>query len=348
MGELNNIILASLENDFPFVIYKKSNLDSIIGVFQKDGATINTPNLDIDGFVFSPFDSSENKLIIPYSNSDQFEFKLETTAIGIEEKSKLSSFFNDKNRHIQLVKKGIDCIHNFKVDKVVLSRKEIASIENFQILETFKKLCKNYPNAFVYAWYHPKSGLWMGATPERLLSVKDNKFEIMALASTQEYKGSLDVEWGLKEQKEHQFVVEYIKTKLKGFELQVSETYTVKAGNLLHLRADISGVVSLQVTNFKSLIDTLHPTPAICGMPKDAAKSFILENENYNREYYTGFLGEMKGKSINLFVNLRCMKVDLGNKQAIIFVGGGITKDSNPEKEWNETVAKANVMKKVL
>ncbi len=348
MKKLNDIVLKSLENKLPFVVYRKPNAEIITGVFQNDNTTTNTLNLDIDGFIFAPFDNKQEALIIPYSNSNIQEFKIKTINVELAINSKSSSISRAKNTHIKLVEKGIDAINNSDLNKVVLSRKEEVSIDDFQIVETFKRLCDNYPNAFVYLWFHPKSGLWMGATPERLLAVKDNKFKVMALASTQEYKGSLNVKWGLKEQEEHQFVVDFIVSNLKGFELEISKTYTIKAGNLLHLRADISGSVPSKIKNVTSLINILHPTPAICGLPKEKAKAFILENENYNREYYTGFLGEMNGNSIDLFVNLRCMKVDLENKQATIFIGGGITKDSDSEKEWNETVAKANVMKKVL
>ena len=88
--------------------------------------------------------------------------------------------------------------------------------------------------------------------------------------------------------------------------------------------------------------------------PLDATqKIFILENENYNREYYTGFLGELNKKSIkkkklksDLYVNLRCMQIK--NQQAFIYMGCGITKDSNPEKEWEESVNKSMTMKKIL
>ena len=83
-------------------------------------------------------------------------------------------------------------------------------------------------------------------------------------------------------------------------------------------------------------------------MPKELAKEFILKNENYHREYYTGFLGEINDKTIDLFVNLRCMKLDANQKQVSLYIGGGITKDSNATLEWEETVAKSKVMKKVL
>lgn len=112
----------------------------------------------------------------------------------------------------------------------------------------------------------------------------------------------------------------------------------------------------------------MHPTPAVCGLPKDISKAFILKNENYNREFYTGFLGELnikerKSRNVNrhniendayasvknvsnLYVNLRCMQ--LVNNHAIVYIGGGITKDSIPEKEWEETVSKSQVIKSIL
>jgi isochorismate synthase len=231
----------------------------------------------------------------------------------------------------------------------------------------FKKLINTYFNAFVYLWYHPKVGMWMGATPETLLKVEGDKFKTVALAGTQLFKGDMEVEWGDKEIEEQQMVVNSIVEKLKEEtdELKVSEKFTVKAGNLLHLQTNISGTIhNLETSNnqneIKKLINALHPTAAVCGLPKDKAKQFILNNENYDREFYTGFLGELNisdynlGKSeeetlnivSNIYVNLRCMKI-VKNK-AIIYVGGGITKDSNVENEWEETVNKTKVIKKVL
>ena len=100
-------------------------------------------------------------------------------------------------------------------------------------------------------------------------------------------------------------------------------------------------------SDLKQLISVLHPTPAVCGFPKLEAKKFILENENYNREYYSGFLGELNiHDATDLYVNLRCMQIK--NNQIHLYIGGGITKDSIPEKEWIETANKAMTMKKIL
>jgi len=204
----------------------------------------------------------------------------------------------------------------------------------------------------VYVWFHPKVGLWMGATPEKLVTLQNGKFHTTALASTQTYKDNLNPVWGNKEKKEHQYVVDYIVSQIKdqqnGIILKnftVSDTYTVKAGNLLHLKADIIGVIG--DFELKKLLDTLHPTPAVCGLPKESSKSFILANENYDRTYYTGFLGEINvDLETALYVNLRC--VEIVGTTAIIYVGGGITLESIPENEWSETSNKTFTIKSIL
>jgi len=167
------------------------------------------------------------------------------------------------------------------------------------------------------------------------------------LAGTQVYKGTTDVVWQEKELQEQQFVTDFIINNLEKVtkNLQKSTVKTVKAGNLVHLKTVITG--NLEQQELKNIINVLHPTPAVCGLPKEQAKAFILANENYKRGYYTGFLGELNiNTSTSLFVNLRCMNID--KNKATIYVGGGITKDSNPEKEYEETVAKSKTMKRVL
>ncbi|MGB1309127.1 MAG: chorismate-binding protein, partial [Oceanihabitans sp.] len=277
---------------------------------------------------------------------------------------------SEKEKHIKLVEKGVDTINNSVLKKVVLSRNEVVNKSFKNPLNVFKRLLQAYPEAFVYCWYHPKVGLWIGATPETLLQLENSQFKTMALAGTQKYLGTLDVNWQLKEQEEQQFVTNSIKKSLLPLveRLKIAERETVKAGNLLHLKTTISGTFNLQKVTIKKLLLSLHPTPAVCGLPKDKALQFIKENENYSREFYTGFLGELHFKETktrntnkrnveqnaynlvkkvsHLFVNLRCAK--LQSSQAQIYVGGGITKDSVAENEWHETVNKAQTIKRIL
>ncbi len=116
----------------------------------------------------------------------------------------------------------------------------------------------------------------------------------------------------------------------------------------MHLRTDFTGVFKKGGNNLSVLTKALHPSPAVCGTPQKAAKVFILENENYDREYYTGFLGPVSGLEdhSDLYVNLRCMKMTA--KTALLYVGGGITEASQPSEEWEETRDKLQTMIQVL
>ena len=348
MKELKERITKSLDDKLPFVIFRKPNADASEAVFQRDAKTHFTSDFSENGFVFAPFNSDKETLFIPFSVADKFSFITDEISQQSISKIKSNSSEIEKQQHEKLVQKGIDFINASDTDKVVLSRKEIIEVEGCDVFDIYKKLVSNYTTAYVYCWFHPVSGLWMGATPELLISSDNQEFKISALASTQEYKGTFDVNWNKKEKQEHQFVIDYIVSQLANYKLKISKTHTVKAGSLVHLRADISGVINASDFNLSKLIETLHPTPATCGLPKESAKGFILDNERYNREYYTGFLGEVNNTAVDLFVNLRCMKIDLVLQNISLYIGGGITKDSIPTKEWKETVSKSKVMKKVL
>lgn len=342
-------IKKTLESNLPFVVYNKPNTTTIKGFFQNNNELYTSKEYNESGFIFAPFNDSDSSIVIPENQSLFIQEK-----INLDNCSIINNNFDidssSKQNHIELVQKGIDAIKNVLFKKVVLSRKEKVEVPNLNIVETFKRLLINYPTAFVYLWFHPKVGMWLGATPETLIKIKDNEFLTMSLAGTQIFKDTTKVTWQPKEIEEQQFVTDYITEKLSNIcnTVNISETETIKAGNLLHLRTIISGQKKV---NNATLIKTLHPTPAVCGLPLEPSKDFILKHENYNREFYTGFLGELnlqnKGtKTSELFVNLRCMKVE--NNTASVFIGGGITKDSNPEKEWKETIAKSNTMKNIL
>jgi len=226
-----------------------------------------------------------------------------------------------------------------------LSRREEIETSDFDVTNTFKRLLQTYKNAFVYVWFHPKVGLWMGATPETLIRIQGDTFETMSLAGTQEYKGEVEVKWKAKELYEQQLVTDYVLDKLKPIcsAVTAKKVKTIRAGNLLHLKTQITGSF---INNTTNLISILHPTPAVCGFPKEASKTFILEKENYDRAFYTGFLGELNIPNSELYVNLRCMQYE--HDKIKIYVGGGITIDSNAEREWEETVSKTKTIKKVL
>lgn len=348
-----NRIAELYSNKLPFVVYRKPNEELVSLITQNEPIVYELTNFKESGFVFVPFHNTGKKVIFPIEKSSLFHSKIsQYDDLFINEKQlKYKSGFNfdlAKQSHIELVGKGLHFIQNSKAKKIVLSREEVIEFSHFNMVNTYKKMLKNYPNAFVYCWFHPEIGLWMGATPERLINLKQQAFKTMALAGTQPFLGTTQVEWKEKEKQEQQFVTDYIVEKIKDkIDIQkISEPYTVKAGNLLHLRTDIFGELH-NSDLLEDLINTLHPTPAVCGLPKDNALQFILQNENYKRTYYSGYLGELNMKdATQLFVNLRCMQ--LFKNEAKIFVGGGITLNSIPENEYEETVSKSMVMKSVF
>ncbi len=371
---------TQLKEQRPFVTYRKPILTGKSGevkaFLQQDDQLHYTEDFTESGFVFAPFDTSENPILIPENASEKLIFvqvvSEEVPAVLTSQKGQIPEV--KKSAHIELVRQAVAALKVGEMEKVVLSRREEVELEDKTPLKLFKELLNSYPTAFVYCWYHPKVGCWLGATPETLLKIEGHRFKTMALAGTQKYAGTIDVKWGEKEKQEQQFVTESIIENLQtsGVEdLEISEAYTARAGNLLHIRSDIQGKLSTAAINRSSvdkIISALHPTPAVCGLPKEKAKAFILSGEKYDREFYTGFLGELNlqknvqrsrtrrnvenmayravKKETDLYVNLRCMKIEDG--RALLYIGGGITKDSVPEDEWQETVNKAETMKKVL
>ena len=124
---------------------------------------------------------------------------------------------------------------------------------------------------------------------------------------------------------------------------------TVKAGNLMHLKTTFS--VDMEDVNFPQLgnvmLDLLHPTSAVCGMPMIPAARFLMENEKYDRQYFSGYLGPVNvDKDINIFVNLRCARIY--SDGGLIFAGAGVTEDSDAESEWNETNIKFQTLLNVI
>jgi isochorismate synthase len=353
MTDFFNKVKQHFQKNLPFVIYKKPNSELINGLFQNDGKLIFSEDLSEAGFIFSSFDDN-NKILIPKNNSQEIIIHFNSEFFKIN--SKVESDSNDaaKNSFKFIVSKAIQEINNGTFSKVVLSRKETVDLPDFDLISLYIKLASSYPSAFTYCWFHPEIGLWMGATPETLLKVKGNKFQTVALAGTQLYNGSEEVYWQKKEKEEQQFVTDYVVEKIGELvsEIQISVPKTIKAGNLLHIKTAIQGIVD-ETASLKELVLLLHPTPAVCGLPKHNAFDFIINNEGYNREFYAGFLGEInynENSETDLYVNLRCMQIQMNSEinKTILYIGCGITKDSIPENEWFETVNKAMTLKNVI
>ncbi len=259
-----------------------------------------------------------------------------------------------------LVEKAVQAIALGAFKKVVPSRCEFIPLAaDFNLPGTFAKMCDRYPHAFVSLLAVPGVGVWLGASPEILVHTYTQQgkgfFRTIALAGTQqldEAEGIRNASWKIKEIEEQAMVSRYIincfkKIRLREFDEDGPKT--VEAGNLLHLRTDFT--VNMDQVNFPELgsvmLKLLHPTSAVCGLPKQPSLEFLKTHETYDRELFAGFLGPVNvQEEVNVFVNLRCMQ--LVRDGAILYAGAGVTADSDPEKEWQETAMKMQTLQQVI
>jgi isochorismate synthase len=123
----------------------------------------------------------------------------------------------------------------------------------------------------------------------------------------------------------------------------------VRIGSLAHLRTDYT--IDLNEVSFPGLgsamLDLLHPTSAVCGMPKEPSLDFIVRNEGFDRRLFGGYLGPVNIEDeTHIYVNLRCLQLFVG--RAVLYAGAGITHLSDPEWEWSETEWKCRIMLDVI
>lgn len=382
--ELFHILLNHAQsNDYSFALWRLPNSDTKNLIISFTPTLLTEVALEElpEGFIFSPFDKQKQSRFLKADLSfsfingslDEPKKPLETSSqnwlqevVSKTSSKKAKPHFSKpsvtgssrtQENFEALVKNGIQQIEAGAFEKIVPSRsKSIELPDSFDCIEAFQKLCAAYPNAMVSCISIPSVGTWLGATPELLVSVENQSiFRTVALAGTQVYKEGLNlkhVAWTQKEIEEQALVSRYIINNFKKIRLREFEEHgpkTVVAGNLMHLKTELS--VDMKATNFPQLgsvmLNLLHPTSAVCGMPLEASLDFLKQHEGYDREFYSGYLGPVNVQNnINIFVNLRCMQ--LFENQAIVYAGAGVTIDSIPEHEWEETEMKLNTLLNVI
>lgn len=241
-----------------------------------------------------------------------------------------------------------------KFRKIVLARCADEDMpEGVTPMDLFYRACELYPRLFIALVETPQSGCWLTATPEILLDGKGQDWRTIALAGTMKLEGDeLNGEgetqtWSTKNIQEQRIVATYITECLEQFtgDFREEGPRTVRAANLVHLRSDFTFKLADQ-QRVGELLQALHPTPAVCGLPKREAFQFIVKNEHTPRRYYSGFMGPLGADETHLYVSLRCMHIE-GNT-CHLYAGGGLLKDSSEEQEWQETEAKMETMRRLL
>ena len=244
------------------------------------------------------------------------------------------------------VNNAIDEIGKGLLNKVVLHT-QIEVTYSKQIHRLIHKVLAANTEGFRYSFFSSELGLWMGITPEVLVHSKNRNFKTMALAGTRKLE-DLDVNpFKEKERAEQAWVTKEIVELLNksADSMYVGEVETVKAGKLAHLRTIIKGEIKSSLTT-ADIASVLHPTAAVCGYPKSLAYRYIEENELLNRSLYSGYLGRVQKESSALYVNLRCMSYQ--NERIKVYVGAGITADSDPELESEEIRIKTSTLASIL
>lgn len=337
------------------------------------------------GFIVHPFADQEDKKAFFIKSNHYFSFQLDqelgkeelpqwiksiaessTESIKksikelLKEKSEASSSenaeANEKTHFIRLVEHGIEAIEAGILEKVVPARTKLIEVtKEFDLGNTFLEMVQAYPNSFVNFFHIPSIGTWIGASPETLIKTKEEQFYTMALAGTQPASGENPLKsaaWTQKEIEEQALVCRYIVDCFKKIRLREYEEHgpkTIMAGNLLHLRTDFK--VDMKATRFPQLgsvmLDLLHPTSAVCGMPRKEAHEFLQESEGFDRSFFAGFLGpvNIEGETA-IFVNLRT--ASFKGEKAILYAGAGVTEESDPDKEWEETELKCKIIGKFI
>ncbi len=366
MSLLKEIYNLCCENNYPFAAYKLPGAEDYEYIIQLSELSSLKGDEDITklkGFAFVPFNNRgyyPSVIIKPditknnrLSESDIIKILHESAPQVAKQFDYETVYTANKEAYTENVAELIKRINRGEFQKAILSR---AIVENrkstVNCADLFLSMCKSNHNSFISLVHIPGYASWIGATPELLFSCYNNIVTIVSIAGTQLKSDNnlLMIEWDNKNIIEQKIVTDYISDLFSEFNIykfQVNGPETIEAGAIVHLKTTFTISASQLDGNTGTFIKRLHPTPAVWGQPKTDALNIINKLENYNREYYSGYLGPVNmSDRIDLFVNLRTMKAV--NDKFIIYVGSGITSSSDPEKEWEETCLKAGTLLSII
>lgn len=254
---------------------------------------------------------------------------------------------NEFSKWERSINKATTHIAQNKYDKIVLARRlNIKVTKKVSDTHILNRLRNQYPDCYSFLIRQSTESSFIGCTPERLATFSQDFILTEALAgSTPRGKTASEdarLEAGLmkstKERNEHEFVINAISKKLKGFSdsIQISSSPSVKKlTNVQHLYTPIRAHIKAGVSKTE-VLKSLHPTPAVGGFPREQAIPYIAEFEDFERGWYASPVGWINANGDGEFVV--AIRSGLIKKDEVIFFAGcGIVKGSNPAKEWEET-----------
>lgn len=256
------------------------------------------------------------------------------------------------------VSKAKKLIRQKKFEKIVIARKASIKLQrNLEPTHIVNNLRKKYPDCFTFLIRQKAQKTFLGSTPERLVSFKKNYVLTEALAGSIR-RGSTATEDAILEKElmqstknasEHSYVVKAIEQRLESLVQKMrkeSRPVIKKLSNVQHLFTPITAWLK-ENTDPLSVIEQLHPTPAVGGYPWKQAAPYVKEFEHFDRGWYAGPVGWLNSKGGGEFaVAIRSGLIN--EDYANFYAGCGIVADSDAEAEWRETILKLSPMLSAL
>jgi isochorismate synthase len=265
--------------------------------------------------------------------------------------------YPDRPTWERLIDRLAGAVGRGRLDKVVLAgRADLSAAHDLDVVGALRSLAAGSPNSTTYAVGRGGS-VFIGATPERLISTEGREFRTVAMAGSIRHADNATEEAALadellgsgKDREEHGIVVEMLRAMLEpvASEIFVAPTPVVAAfGTVQHLVTTVTGRLRSRA-GILPLAALLHPTPAVGGEPRALALELIAEHETFERGWYAGPLGWVGADGDGeLVVALRCAVVS--GRTAALFAGCGIVADSDPAREWEESRNKMQVVASAL
>ncbi|WP_424015166.1 isochorismate synthase [Halorubrum xinjiangense] len=245
---------------------------------------------------------------------------------------------------------AVDRIRDGDLRKVVLAQALEADLAaDFPRAATLERLAEKYPDCHRY-WFEPAPGesAFFGATPERLVSLRGRTVETDALAGTTgRGETPAEDEWLAQELlddeknvHEHELVAETVRDQLEPFAASVSagERRVRRLATVQHLHTPITAELDAD-RHVLDLVEALHPTPAVGGLPPDRALATIRETEPFDRGWYAAPVGWIDAAGNGAFA-VAIRSAVASRRRATLFAGVGIVSDSDPDREWDEVQLK--------
>ncbi|MEG4841332.1 isochorismate synthase [Microcoleus sp. B9-D4] len=253
---------------------------------------------------------------------------------------------NDASQFKTSVKSALELIASKYFSKIVLSQAiNVISQTPFSLIDSLNNLRLSYPDCYVFSTSNGKGQNFIGASPERLISIHNNQLLTDALAGSaprgKTEAGDAKLAQGLleseKDIREHQVVIDFIVDRLS--KLGITPKFSpvprlLQLSNIQHLWTPITAQIPPDIHLLKILAQ-LHPTPAVAGVPRDIALEQIRRCESCDRSLYAAPLGWIDRRGNGEFaVGIRSALID--GDRAILYAGAGIVAGSEPEKELAE------------